>query len=744
MPTQISYRTEMLRDYKQTQLRNLNNPSYNIPLTMSKDFNWNRYFDLRFNFTKSLKFDFSSKTNARIDEPEGPVDKDEFKDEYELWKDSVITNIRRGGRVTNYQHNFNVNYNLPINKLPYLNWVNSNIRYAGNYNWITAPQTTTSDIDWGNTINNGNNIQGTVNLNMNTLYNQSKYLKGLSRKYSTQQNRSKSTKRTVRYNKDGINLIKGQSYIINHKLKTSEVRVRMFDQNGRTARGKTVPVNDSKIEFIPEADYNNARVMVTGTVEEKSTIFGTVADYSAMLVTGVKNISFNYTENNATTMPGYLPSSRFLGTSSYNGFSAPGYSFIAGFQDRDFARKAAENDWITVDTINQAYLMTHTENISLKASIQPINGLRIDLDANRRYSNNMDEYYFYNNGSFDAYNTRENGNFSMTYNIIRTAFKDVSKKGTYDSETYNKFIQNTSKIKDRLVVKRKDIKPNYISEAENQTEPSPSSDGYGLNSQDVLIPAFLSAYSGTNPDNIFLDLFPSILSMQPNWRVTYNGLSKIKFFQKYIRSFDITHTYKSTYKISSYTTNIDYKEDENGISWFRDELEDNFISEYQVNSVTLEERFSPLIGFNITWKNSLITKFEIEKSRLLNLSLTNNQLIENYKDEFTIGLGYRFDKMDMILGSGRNSKKMSSDLNLRFDLSIRDNIALIRKIEDNSAQLTSGQKITTVKFTADYVLSDRFNMQVFYDRNLTNPYISTSYPLTTSNFGVSFSFSLTQ
>ncbi len=744
MPTQISYRTEMLRDYKQTQLRNVNNPDYKIPITISKNFNWNRYFDLNYNLTKSLKFDFSSATNARIDEPEGIVDRDAYKTEYELWKDSVLTNILNGGRTTNYQHNFNVNYNIPINKLPYLNWVNSNIRYSGKYYWEIEPQSTDDDIEWGNTISNGNNIQGTVNLTMNTLYNQSKYLKGLSRKYSnSRRNKNQNQKRTVRYNKDGITLKKGESYIINHKLKTTDIRVRMFDKNGRTARGKIVQINDSKTEFVPEADYDNARVMVSGTVEDKTTVLNLIVDHSAMILTGVKNVSLSYTESNTTILPGYLPDSKFLGTSTYNGFNAPGYGFISGLQDRRFAQKAADKGWITVDTINNPFIMTEMKDLTLKASIQPINGLRIDLNANRRYANNMQEYYYQDGSSFNAYNTRESGSFSMTYNIIRTAFKDVGKSGSFESETYNKFLQNRSKIASRLVNKRLAANANYISDAVATNPENQNPNGYGVNSQDVLIPAFLSAYSGTDPDNIFTTLFPSAFLMQPNWRITYNGLSKIDFFKKYIRSFDISHTYKSNYTLSSYASNSEYSEDYSGISWIRD-VQENFISQYQVNAVTITESFQPLIGFNITWNNSLITKFEVAKSRGLSLSLTSNQLVENYDDKFTVGLGYRFDKMDMILGSGRGAKKMSSDLNLSLDLSIKDNMSLIRQIEDNTSQLTAGAKITAINFTADYVLSDKFSMQVYYDRTVNNPYISTSYPTTTSNFGVSFSFSLSQ
>ncbi|WP_246095370.1 T9SS outer membrane translocon Sov/SprA [Saccharicrinis carchari] len=748
MPTQLSYRNEMLRQYNQEQLRNVNNPNFSIPITVRKDFNWNRYFDLRYNLTKQLKFDFKSVTNARIDEPLSVlvVDKN-LKDDYTVWKDSVMSNIMNGGRVTNYQHNFNASYKVPIDKLPYLDWTNTTVRYSGMYRWQTAPQSTNESIEWGNTISNSNNIQGSVQLNLKSLYNRSGYLKGLSRKYGGRNPRSRSSnKQTVRYNKEGIDLKKGQSYIINHKLRSNDAKARMYDANGRTARGESITIDQNKIEFIPAVDYENARVMVTGTREDQSTILGTIADYTAMLATGVKSISVNYTETNGTILPGYLPESKFLGSSTYNGFNAPGYGFIAGWQDRDFARKAAERGWVTVDTINQAYVMTHQEDFTIKSTIEPIDGLRIDLTANRRYSNNMNEYYYKQGDSFQAYNMRENGNFTMTFNLINTAFEKVSKTGIYESKTYNEFLQNRQILASKLARKRVGL----VDPATNELyDPLPKDgkaggNGYGLNSQEVLIPAFLAAYSGKDANNIFTDLFPTILKMHPNWRVTYNGLTKIKPVKKLIKTFEITHGYRSTYSVGSFVSNSDYNSNSgDGISWIRN-LQDNFISEHQVNSVSLNEMFMPLIGFNITWVNNLTTKIENKRTRTINLSLSNNQIIENHNNDLTIGVGYRFDKMDLILGSKAGAKKMSSDLNLRVDFSMKDNIAIFRRIEDGVNQLTSGRKINTLKVTADYVLSDRFNMQVFYDRAVTSPYISSSYPTSNSNFGVSFRFSLTQ
>lgn len=478
------------------------------------------------------------------------------------------------------------------------------------------------------------------------------------------------------------------------------------------------------------------------------------------MATGVKSVNLNYTETNGTILPGYLPSSKFLGTSSFNGFKAPGYGFIAGWQDRNFAREAAEKGWLTTNSINEAYVMTHQEDFSIKSTIEPISGLRIDLSANRRYSNNMNEYYIADSGGqLNASNTRESGSFSMTFNIINTAFEKVDKTGTYDSKTYNKFLENRKIIANRLASARvgatdtqgatfedgsfKYAGQNNIYTLAWDDEDITEVNGYDLNSQDVLIPAFLAAYSGKDANNMFTDLFPSLLKMYPNWRLSYNGLSKIKVLKKYIKSFDISHAYSSTYNVGSYVTNSDYEEDDWGISWVRN-IQDNFISQYQVSSVSLTEMFSPLMGFNITWKNNMTTKFENKRTRTINLSLTNNQIIENHNNDIVIGIGYRFDKMDMILGSKSKAKKISSDLDLSLDFSIKDNIAIFRGIDDGVNQLTSGRKINTLKLTADYVLSDRFNMQVFYDRAVTSPYISSSYPTTNSNFGVSFRFSLTQ
>ena len=756
-PTQVSYRWEMMRGYREEQLRNISNPDFRIPLTVNKDFYWNRYFDITYNITRALKIDFRTATNATIDEPEGPVNKRLYKEEYEIWKDSVMRNIMNFGRTTNYQHTINASYTIPVNKVPYLDWVTASLNYGALFNWQQGP-VTKEEFQWGNTIRNSNNIQGNSQFNLVNLYNKSTYLKDINRPAAAMQQQQGET---VRFTQHNIKMEKGQPYTISHRLGTSNVQTRVFNESGQPVQGEQKVVDANTLTFTPQLDISSARVMVTGTKQQENASKGKILEYGARVITSLKNITITYSQNSGTILPGYLPESKFLGSSRMNGMSAPGLPFLMGWQDRDFAMMAVDNNWLTQDsTLNNPYTMTRSDDLTIRAIVEPAKGLRVELTANHRRSNNMSEYYLFGAEGFKGvFNPMETGAFSMTFNVFSTSFKKVGRKGVYQSDAFDQFVSNRSIIAQRLGHHRVGINypvtgqyegtsyaglpynPNGYPEQGLPVEQG--TDGYGLTSQEVMIPAFLAAYSGKSASRIFLDPMPSYAYMHPNWRITYDGLSKIKWFQKYIRSFDVSHAYRSTYNVGSYITNLDWESFRDGFSFVRD-AQGNFIPKYQINGVSITEQYAPLIQFNITWVNNLSTRIELKKGRILNLSLNNNQLIENYNNEWVVGLGYRFDKMDIILGSRAGQKKMSSDLNLRADISVRDNFSIIRRIEEGLNQMTSGQKVTTLKLTADYVLSDRFNMQMFYDRQVSTPYISTSYPLTNSSFGVSFRFSLAQ
>jgi cell surface protein SprA len=258
-----------------------------------------------------------------------------------------------------------------------------------------------------------------------------------------------------------------------------------------------------------------------------------------------------------------------------------------------------------------------------------------------------------------------------------------------------------------------------------------------------MIPAFLAAYTKSNANNIGLATFPSALQMMPNWRINFDGLSKFDFVQRVFRSINLMHQYRSTYQIGAYTTNLNWEPDVDGISRIRD-LQNNFTQQYEIDVVTISEQFSPLINVDMNWKNSLTTRFEWKKSRTVALNLTSNQISDARINELIFGAGYRFDNVQIILKTGQGQRALKSDLNLRFDLSIRDNKTLARKLVEDVDQPVIGERVFTLGATADYVLSDRFNLQIFADRTMNNPFVANTFPTSNTNFGFSLKFTLVQ
>ncbi|MCT4602954.1 MAG: cell surface protein SprA [Marinifilum sp.] len=742
-PTQLSFRSDLQRYYHEIERRNIEEPGLKIDPSFDKDFIWYRYYDLKYNLTKSLKFDFSATNTSRIDEPEGLVDKHRDREAYNIWKDSIWNNLMDGGRNIKYHHKFNVTYNVPVNKIPLFNWTSLNARYSGAYDW-NAGAITADTIELGNTIRNSNNIQLNGQLKMVSLYNKVGLLKKINRKYDSNRKYKKKAKAYKKVNYEGkIDELKANvPFSVYHKLMTEDITVKAYDKQGKEVKIKVKPVTGNRAKITASRSVKDVRVRVTGKVSEKNNVLTVIGENFLRTLMSVRNISINYSEINSTTLPGYLPQTNYFGGESFNGTKAPGFRFLTGRQDENFARKAADKGWITTDpSMNDPYIMSHTQNLSVRSTIEPVKGLKINLTANRNYSRNRSEYYIYNteNSSFENENLVRSGNFSMSFLSLKSAFFTIGNIGDYSSEYFDKFLENRKSESLRLAQKRYGSFYENFAILDEEGEETGYYEGYGSTSQDILIPAFLKAYG--NGGSGYNKLFPGIAKMKPNWRVTFEGLSKIPLVKRYFKSINLSHAYTSTYDVGSYNTNLNYEAGDDGFSLIRD-MSDNFLPLYEANSISINEQFNPLINVDMIWKNNFSTSFEIKRTRNLILSLSNTQLTEVASNEFIFGMGYRFDDFGMIIGSGSRQKKFNSDLNLRGDLSIRKNSTIIRKIVDEVDQLTSGQKVVTLKFSADYVLSNRFNLRLYYDRIVNTPYVSLSYPTTTTEFGASIRFTL--
>ncbi|MFO7935761.1 MAG: cell surface protein SprA [Bacteroidales bacterium] len=742
-PSRISFRTDMDRYYMEKQVRNINNPDFIVKPNFRKDFMWNRYFDLNFDLTRNLRFDFSSTNLALIDEPEGRWNRE--LDSYEMYRDSLWQNIVNMGRTTSYVHQFNASYTIPVNKIPLLDWMSANARYGGTYGWDVGPvipdDPVYGPINLGNTIKNSNTIQLNGQLNFLNLYNKVNFLKEINDKYRNAQTRQQASEtRTVtrEYTRDNLYISDERGRYIAHNLRTQNIKVEVFDENNQPVEVSTEILSDTRIRIFSDQAVRRARVVVTGTVEKGESPLIFLMESTVRVLMGIRTLNVTYSKSGGSFLPGYVPGTDYFGMQQFDGRLVPGWEFVSGWQNERYAERAFGRNLLTSDqNLNEPFTMNNTERFTARANIEPFSGMKIDLTANRMFSSNLSEYFTADAaGNLPADTARGrvfSGNFSMSYLSLRTAFESIDDR----VESSGSFM----KLKDEY---RKIISERLGSEYELKTGESLGDSGgyklgYGPTSQQVLIPAFLAAYSGRDPGKVTLSALKSILEVLPNWQVRFDGLGKIPALQKYVNSIVMNHSYRSTYSVGSFISNPFFVYDSvNGVPIVTD-LQGNFMEPRTINTVSINENFSPLFDLNMDWKNSLTTRIEYRRSRTVAMNMANTQVNEVNSSEVIVGAGYRFNQVPLVI----NQKEFNSDLNVRVDFSMRNNRTVIRKLEDLSgSEITAGQRILSLNASADYMLSDKFTVRVFYDQRLTTPYISNSYPNANYNVGFSLTFTL--
>ncbi|MCX6241978.1 MAG: cell surface protein SprA [Bacteroidetes bacterium] len=458
-----------------------------------------------------------------------------------------------------------------------------------------------------------------------------------------------------------------------------------------------------------------------------------ILDGSLRVLMAVRSAKFMYSQASGVQLPGFYPNPQALGNNwSQN---APGLGFVFGDQ-KDIRQKAGDRGWISKDTmLNTAYVNKFTEAFTANVTVEPIKDFRIEINATRNFSSSRQEYYKWSpkNAGFSSFSPMEFGTFSMSTVMIATAFDKQDNFGS--SPAFEKLRQVRKQIADRYAAQN----PNSIGITDSTGFPV----GYGPDNLEVLSTAFISAYQGRDPSKIRLTAFPSIPI--PNWRLTYDGFAKLPWIKTFLRTLTITHAYICTYTVGNYVSNIKYGE-ANGYPNVLDDA-GNFIPSRQIGVMTINEQFSPLIRIDLGFINSLLANFEMRRSRTLSLSFVNNQLTEITSSEFIIGLGYRIKGIKLnfsgVLGGGKKAKT-KSDLALKLDFSIRKNRTTLRTIDQDINQISIGQQVMNINFTADYNLSQKFTIQFYFKKDINTPYVSNQYRTSNTQGGLALRFSLSQ
>ena len=795
LPQNIAFNTEMTRDYYELQERDMETlmsgaagVDSKLPLTFSEQFLWNREFSINWDLTKNLHMNFQSATHAQIEEPYTPVNKDLYADQYHAWKDSVWTSIRHWGAPLDYSQNFQASYKVPLNLLPVFDWVNSDASYNANYSWERGTEDEEGN-SYGNTINTQRELTLNGNFNLVKLYNHVPFLKKVNDKFDRTQSRAQmqrkkqekqkkkqeakeqaaDPKKALPKNKRAfereITLMPDTTFKIRHGKNTRRLIVNAKTEDGKVFPLKYKKVDNNQIRIISKVDTAmkvKLSVLAKEPLEDKKWYKG--VQLASRLAMMVRNVSINYRSSYQLTLPGFTPNVGDAFGQKKVGQMAPGLDFAFGMVGDDYIEKARSNDWLLCnDSIATPATTSRTDNLTLRATLEPVKDFKIDLSATRTKTTQKSIQYMY-----EGTPTTQSGAFQMTTISLSSAFEGMGNANSgYRSKTFEKFVNSLAGFRDRVEAQYAGtVYPAGSALAGGKFDASRTP--VNQYSGDVMIPAFLKAYTSMGGNS--LSVFPALSRMLPNWTIRYSGLGRLPWFNEHFKSVNINHSYKSVFAVGSYNSYSTFQEYMNGLGFVSDATTGNPSpsSMFNISQVSINESFSPLLGMDVTFNNNMTVKAEYRQTRVLNLSMTSVQLNEALSKDWVIGMGYRINNFDVFGWGAKASRSKSKggnknaanknasttktvqngtnhDLNLRLDFSFRKQAAIVRDIASMVSSASSGNNALKLSFSADYTFSKLLTMSFYYDRQTNTPLLSSSsYPTTTQDFGLSIKFSLTR
>ena len=471
--------------------------------------------------------------------------------------------------------------------------------------------------------------------------------------------------------------------------------------------------NNNRSQFGPKS------IKVGDSTKKKNTILKKSLTKLVDVLTAVKRVQASYNENNGSVLPGYLPSVGFAGGLK------PTLGYTLGSQ-ADIRYEAARQGWLTkFPNFNQLYTQLRSSKFKISAQLVPLKGLIIDFNADRDFTENQMENFRIEDQDYMPQNSNILGNFGMSTVLLKTTYN--SSKSTI-SQNFERFREFRKIIAGRLV------ENTIFSDLGDDTEGYPL--GFGKNQQSVLLHSFVAAYSGSDPSRI--ELNPIKNTPLPNWNLKFTGLTEVKSIAKVFQRLSLNHAYRASYTLTNFQSNFDY----DPLNPNQTDNSGNFIPQRLYSNVNLVEQFNPLVRLDMEFTNSLKILAELRKERAISLSLDNNLITETSGDEYIIGLGYRVKDVRFRTSIGGRKVTLKGDLNIKADVSYRDNITVLRNLEYDNNQVTAGQRLVAIKVTADYALTKNLTALFFYDHNFSEFAISTAFPQTSirSGFTIRYNF----
>ena len=741
LPSNISFLTTMSRYYYEQQTRSEVDQMMTLPVSVSKNFLWDRQLNLTWNLTKQLTFNFASNTSARIEEPVGAVNRRLFPDRYKEWRDTVIQSILRMGTPWAYNQTFTASYKAPFSRIPVVDFLNGSVTYNATYRWDRGATVDGEKV--GNTIANQAAWNFDGRLNLEGLYNKFSYLKKVNQRFSsskraTPPKKAKRFERTFKLNAD-------TSLVIRHNLRNRKVKVTAATPDGKPFVVRTRVKDVNTIEVLTHGDQN-IKFTIVEVLKDDKTIWREIGEHATRFAMMTRSVNIRYRTSHSMSLPLFGPDiGNVFGQSRSYGPMSPGLDFAFGFSGEDYVTKAKERGWLMIDD-NQTSpsIWSTTNEFNLDIDLEPVRGLKIKLTNNRTDNHSNQVQFMY----ADMPTTRT-GSYTKTHCALRTALRTSRAEDGYNSAAFNQFLDNIPVIAGRIEARYAGTtypSGGFMTDNPNAGRPFSTKVGQANRaSSDVLIPAFIAAYTGVDVRKVYLTPFPKLTDILPNWRVTYDGLIRIGRLSEIFKTVTLNHAYQCTYTVGSYGSYLNWMQVGTGDMGFIPNADGAPIpsSPYNISTVAITEKFAPLIGLAVTLKNDLKFNAEYRDGRTLTLNSDAGQLVEANTRNITAGVGYKIVGFNTVLKMRGSGQGISNDLTINADFSYQQTQALIRRIETNYAQATSGTRTIGFNLSASYVMSRRMTVSAYIDHQINTPLISSSaYPTTNSNYGITVNLNL--
>ncbi len=745
LPNNITFLTSMSRYYYEQQTRSEVDVMFQLPVAVSKNFLWDRQLALTWNLTKSLSLQFQSNTSARIEETVGAVNRRLFPDKYREWKDTVWQSILSMGTPWAYNQTFTGSYKVPFSRVPVLDFLTAGATYNATYRWDRGA--TVDGLKLGNSIANQAawNLDGRINFE--SLYNKIPFVSDVNKRFANKRPTNTKPKKPKKYERT-FKLREDTTIIIRHNLRSKKVHITATTSDGTPFAVKTRVIDPNQLEVLNRGTQS-LKFTITEVLKDERSLWRDMGEYALRLVMSPRNISVRYRRTSQMSLPLFMPNiGNIFGQTYHYGPMAPGLDFAFGFNDDSYIDKALDRGWlITDDGQTSPAVLSHTSELNIEGQLELFKGFKINLTFNRTDNRTSQVQFMYADMP-----TSLSGSYTKTHCAILTALRSSSASTGYNSDAFNKMLEYIPIMRDRVEAQYYGLTypdQGFIRGTSAAGLPyDPEVGTVSQTSSDVLIPAFVAAYTGSSPERQTLNPFPNFSSVLPNWRITYDGLINMGNMRSTFKSFTLSHAYQCTYQVGSYSSFLNWvSADGSSLGFTLDELTGRPIpsSPYNISSVAITERFAPLIGVNATLNNNLQFNAEYKDQRTLTLNSAAGQVVEATTRGITAGVGYKIVGFNTVLRMRSSQQGISNDLTVNADFSLQNTQALIRRIEGNYTQPTSGTRTLGINVTASYIMSRRLTLAAYFEHQVNTPLVTNaSYPTSNTSYGVSLNLSLSR